>query len=346
MSVLLPNLESPGSKQHLLLLQSSVAQSSLSLIRHVIKTNSSRGRRTLLFSFLYESENLVNKNAAQNVDVHNYLDRVPGYVDESSELGSKMLSTIKEVDTESLDVIIDCVDTLVENLGTISETYRFLNSILVYLSSRSKHSRLILHICAPSPILPLLVSTSFSPSLTQCIAHPPALLLHLAKEYLTYPPPQTPEAKFWGVFLPITERIRDSEQLVYGPEGEGSGSLGDVIIEIIIRGGSDYSGRRKATERHLEGWQVPQSTAVPLEQLDSLNSLWRRTVVTEANPDPTQNVSFNLQLTPSQQESRARVPLPYAHEGQTIQLQQGSILYDPDSADDIDDDDPDEDLDI
>jgi len=32
--------------------------------------------------------------------------------------------------------------------------------------------------------------------------------------------------------------------------------------------------------------------------------------------------------------------------GQTTQPQQGAILYDPDSADDIDDDDPDEDLDI
>lgn len=83
-------------------------------------------------------------------------------------------------------------------------------------------------------------------------------------------------------------------------------------------------------------------------------------------PDPTQNLSFNLNLTSSQQQSRAQVPLPYAHEGefkkplkhnrhlnicetgQPTKKQPApiTIFYDPDSADDIDDDDPDEDLDI
>ena len=66
----------------------------------------------------------------------------------------------------------------------------------------------------------------------------------------------------------------------------------------------------------------------------------------QAPPDPTQNLSFNVNLTPSQQESRARVPLPYAHEGKPPEIHTSSIIYDPDSADDIDDDDPDEDLDI
>jgi len=84
-------------------------------------------------------------------------------------------------------------------------------------------------------------------------------------------------------------------------------------------------------------------------------------------PDPTQNLSFNLSLSESQQRSRAEVPLPYAHEGLTSHIEYiplvclfnctgqridmarsntGVIFYDPDSADDIDDDDPDDDLDI
>ncbi|KAK7463631.1 hypothetical protein VKT23_005570 [Stygiomarasmius scandens] len=346
MSVLHSNLEFPGPKQHLLLFQSSVAQSSLSLIRHILNVNNSKGKKSLLFCFLHAPANLVSKAASQNTEVYDYLDRIPGYVDDNSELCSKILSVIKEVEAQALDIIIDSVDTLVEDFGSVPEVYRFLSSILGLVSSRSNPSRLILHVCAPSQILPLLQSTSFSPSLAHFIAHPPALLLHLAKEYLTYPPPQSPEAKFWGVFLPISERIHDSEQLIYGSGGEGSGSFGDVVVEMIIRGGSDLSGRRRATERLLEGWQISQSVAVPLEQLSSLESIWKRTVVAEVASDPTQNVSFNLQLTPSQQESRARVPLPYAHEGQTTQPQQGAILYDPDSADDIDDDDPDEDLDI
>ena len=76
--------------------------------------------------------------------------------------------------------------------------------------------------------------------------------------------------------------------------------------------------------------------------------------------DPTTNLSFNLNLTPSQQAARAQVPLPYMHQGPFHAVlqgpeaydellgdsTQGTIYYDPDSADDIDDDDPDEDLDI
>ena len=83
----------------------------------------------------------------------------------------------------------------------------------------------------------------------------------------------------------------------------------------------------------------------------------------QAEPDPTAGVSFNLNLTPAQQESKASVPLPYTKIGKrpseyrgTISdcliaesdeaPRAGQILYDPDSADDIDEEDPDEDLDI
>lgn len=87
---------------------------------------------------------------------------------------------------------------------------------------------------------------------------------------------------------------------------------------------------------------------------------------TQNTVDPTQNLTFNLNLTPEQQRSRAQVPLPYVHEGgwqdfvrrhdgltdfrlgKAVEKTQApaAILYDPDSADDLDDDDPDEDLDI
>jgi elongator complex protein 5 len=86
-------------------------------------------------------------------------------------------------------------------------------------------------------------------------------------------------------------------------------------------------------------------------------------------PDIVQDVPFNLTLTASQHQSRARVPLPYSHNGEASYVEfywptpnVGAVLpgqdtanktsdpavihYDPDSADDIDDDDPDEDLDI
>jgi len=62
----------------------------------------------------------------------------------------------------------------------------------------------------------------------------------------------------------------------------------------------------------------------------------------QVSADPTSNLSFNLSLTDAQQQARSAVPLPYAHSGEGA----GGILYEPDSGDDVDDDDPDEDLEI
>lgn len=63
---------------------------------------------------------------------------------------------------------------------------------------------------------------------------------------------------------------------------------------------------------------------------------------------PSHPVSFNLSLTSAQKAARESVPLPY------LQAQQDDgapppapiISYDPDSADDWDDEDPDDDLDL
>jgi len=63
--------------------------------------------------------------------------------------------------------------------------------------------------------------------------------------------------------------------------------------------------------------------------------------------DPTKNLPFNLNLTESQQKSRSQVPLPYERDGKELhQSQAAQIFYDPDSADDLDEEDPDEDLDV
>lgn len=159
------------------------------------------------------------------------------------------------------------------------------------------------------------------------------------------PPPSSPEAKFWSVFLPVRDRPFESINMVYGPRGEGSGHPKEMVVEILVRGSNEAVGRR-GISRALEGWSILRGEPCELTSLESLRLVWRK-VVEEVTPDPTQNISFNLQLTPNQQESRAQVPLPYIIDGKSMQRSTASaILYDPDSADDIDDDDPDEDLDI
>ncbi|KAG6879706.1 hypothetical protein C0992_012554 [Termitomyces sp. T32_za158] len=200
----------------------------------------------------------------------------------------------------------------------------------------------------PSQLTPLLIQPTFSSSLVQLIAHPVVLLTYIAKEYLTPPPPSTPKAKFWNVFLPLSERTHDVERLVFGinSHGEGSGAVTEIVVEVLVRGGE---GRKRGIERELEGWSVTDGPC-EITKLESLKGVWTKKTVAEADPDPTRDISFNLNLTPSQQRSRAQVPLPYEHEGnpsnRSNQNTAAAILYDPDSADDIDDDDPDEDLDI
>jgi elongator complex protein 5 len=74
--------------------------------------------------------------------------------------------------------------------------------------------------------------------------------------------------------------------------------------------------------------------------------------------DPTANLSFNLSLTDEQRKQKENLVLPYL-KAQQLEVSidnednsgkkannGGLIYYDPDAADDFDDEDPDEDLDI
>jgi elongator complex protein 5 len=110
------------------------------------------------------------------------------------------------------------------------------------------------------------------------ICHPPALLIHLATSYLTPPPPLTPAAKFWGLFIPISERGHESDRLVFGPGGEGTGGgfTGEIIVEVLVRGGAEGTTRRKGVERALEGWSEARGGPSELSDLESLTAVWGR----------------------------------------------------------------------
>lgn len=68
--------------------------------------------------------------------------------------------------------------------------------------------------------------------------------------------------------------------------------------------------------------------------------------------DPTANLSFNLSLTDEQRKQKEDLVLPYLKAQQfEVSIDEekkagGLIYYDPDAADDFDDEDPDDDLDI
>ncbi|KAI8995579.1 hypothetical protein BD414DRAFT_479937 [Trametes punicea] len=359
-SLLSSAIAHPARNQHVLLLQSSSAQTCLPVLREVVKQAVERARETtVLFSFLYPPSSFIDDVSPAHPDrvlVVDRTDKIPGYDGEldakghvAASLRSALLEPLRSAPAGALNVVIDSVDTLLSDIGSVSEAARLLSEFLSIVLERGGTSRLILHALAPCPILPILTQTRFSSSLTHLIAHPTALLTHLASAYLTPPPPLSAPEKFWSVFIPISERHYESERLVFGPGGEGSG-LQEFAVEVLVRGGADSSGRRRGVERVFEGWSPSLGGPCELRELDSLKVLWSKKPASElpSAPDPTQNLSFNLNLTPEQQRSRAQVPLPYAHEGKTTAQapSPAAILYDPDSADDLDDDDPDEDLDI
>jgi len=88
------------------------------------------------------------------------------------------------------------------------------------------------------------------------------------------PPPVSPEPKFWSVFLPVSERIHDTERLVVGSSsGEGSGHPSEFVVELIVREGA---GRKRGVERVLEGWSSDgPSELTALESLKVLTSKLR-----------------------------------------------------------------------
>ncbi|KAI0801316.1 hypothetical protein C8Q74DRAFT_1364938 [Fomes fomentarius] len=366
-SLLSSTLAHSARNQHFVLLQSSAAQSCVSVLRELVKRDAERTRSettVVLLCFLYPPSSLLHPSRMQQLDSVRVLDRtanVPGYEDTTSanedwasSLKSQVLETIRSAPAGPLSVIIDSADTLLSDLSSTADTIRLLTEILAIVRARGGHSRLVLHTLAPSPLLPLLTQPRFSSPLTHLTAHPTALLTHLASAYLTSPPPLSAPEKFWAVFIPIAERHYESEKLVFGPGGEGGG-LQEFVVEVLVRGGgAEGSGRRRpGVVRVLEGWSPAAGGACELRELDKLKTLWAKKPVFEFNKtqntaDPTQNLTFNLNLTPEQQYSRAQVPLPYVHEGKAVEKTQApaAILYDPDSADDLDDDDPDEDLDI
>lgn len=120
------------------------------------------------------------------------------------------------------------------------------------------------------------MQVSLSPSLVYLTAHPPALLVHLATDYLTPPPPSSTEEKFWSVFLPIRDRPYESINLIHGPKGEGSGSLMELVVEVLVR--SSGGVKRRGVTRTLEGWSMARGEPCELASLESLKSLWRKAI--------------------------------------------------------------------
>jgi elongator complex protein 5 len=159
MSLLLPSIIANSQRPHhpFCLLQSSSAQSCLQVLRSVINHRSHKNTtRLILLCFLHPSLSLLDETKqGHQIEVHDYTDKVPGYDDFGTDPRDDILLAVKAGEYTdrsfhlssslnrsppappgSLDIIIDSVDTLASDLGSPSQTYKFLFSLISLIRAR------------------------------------------------------------------------------------------------------------------------------------------------------------------------------------------------------------------
>lgn len=257
---------------------------------------------------------------------------------------------------------------------------RLIRDVLCRLSSAP--SRLTLLLPHTSPLLRDLSRASFSSTLTCLRLHPPAILDRHAEEHLVKPPETgdlaTPGNRSWS----LMQRAEESwvDVMAEGSSDWAVGTMGaGALVELTVR--KAHGGSSKGMTRSLEGlvvghrrrlfgrrWQelpdlgasvAAASSPTPNEggshQVAGASSREDNASTTASQQHPSQaDTSFNLGLTAEQLASRATVPIPYAYDGTSggagVTSSGGGgmpvILFEPGSEDDVDEDDPDEDLDF
>ena len=174
------------------------------------------------------------------------------------------------LDDKPITIVIDSLETLLSDLGSLSATVTLLKQV-----RKRQDTNLILHVVGAhesKDLVANLSQTSFSPSVVLHTAYPTSLLLHISTNYMTPPPPLSPEPKFWSIFLPISERQHDIDAIAYGSEGSGSHVTEEFVVETVIRG-QNGSRKRRAVERSLRGWKSPNGFC-ELKDLAQLEGLW------------------------------------------------------------------------
>ena len=186
-------LQDEAKRHPLLILQSSLAQSSLPILRSLIVDSSKNSGRNVLFCLLYPPSIFVESSSLDFVDIHDWLDKVPGYGDFDkhkelltiTKIGASMrfsfmvtmanLPPVLQETSRVVRIIIDSIDTLASDKGSLTETYACLSDLyaLVRQHPRTNNSLLLsIHLltwnlqtpasfCTPSR--PLLSSHSLPP---------------------------------------------------------------------------------------------------------------------------------------------------------------------------------------
>ena len=141
----------------LVILQSSLAQSCLPILRHLVNNPKPPSSFNLLFCLLYPPSSLADNISPETLEVHDWLDHVPGYCEASNKPSDDLLDIVRRgIPTRSpstcffyieircsafqefsrpINVIIDSIDTLLSDIASSSETYLCLSSIYALVKS-------------------------------------------------------------------------------------------------------------------------------------------------------------------------------------------------------------------
>lgn len=137
----------------LVILQSSLAQSCLPILRHLVNNAKPSSSFNLLFCLLYPPSSLADDISSDSLEIHDWLDRVPGYCEASNMPSDDLLDIVRrgvhtrfalspfdvwfllklfsalQDPSRPINVIIDSLDTLLSDKASSSETYLCLSSI-------------------------------------------------------------------------------------------------------------------------------------------------------------------------------------------------------------------------
>ncbi|CAB3991444.1 Elongator complex 5 [Paramuricea clavata] len=100
-----------------------------------------------------------------------------------------------------------------------------------------------------------------------------------------------------------------------------------------------------------EAYRIDSGSQVKVIPIEDKNNTEVKTTTSSESEDITSNLTFNLTLTEAQKQARAQLQLPYLLDDKTRQTQldlgkKSQIFYEADEADDMDEEDPDDDLNI
>lgn len=148
----------------------------------------------------------------------------------------------------------------------------------------------------------------------------------------------------------LVETLRSLARAVVGvgpaPEGVGSGGDAPRLASMLQRKGTGKVLRKEEYFTVLAGF-TPKALGKPTGSMPRDEDTDPHSTV-----DPAANLTFNLRLSDTERRARDGMPLPFHFSAQKksslleASTSGGKIYYEPDAADDLDEEDPDDDLDV